>query len=64
MLKEEPEATLHVGDHPVDDVLGALDAGFQSAWINRCAQVWTHEWKPHAQVQNLHELVELLDSKN
>jgi putative hydrolase of the HAD superfamily len=63
-LKEEPGAVLHVGDHPVDDVLGALDAGFQAAWINRRADTWTHEREPHVEVQNLNELVELLDSKS
>jgi len=64
MLEEDPGAVLHVGDHPVDDVLGALDAGFQAAWINRRADIWTHEREPHAEVQNLIELVDLLDAEN
>jgi putative hydrolase of the HAD superfamily len=64
MLKEDPGAVLHVGDHPADDVLGALNAGFQAAWINRCADVWTHECQPHAEVQNLIELVDLLEAAN
>jgi putative hydrolase of the HAD superfamily len=55
---------LHVGDHPVDDVLGALDAGFQAAWINRHDDVWNHEHEPHAEVKNLIELVDLLDAEN
>ena len=63
-LQEEPGAVLHVGDHQIDDVLGALDSGFQVAWVNRCADVWAHERKPHAEVQNLNELVELLYAKN
>ena len=60
-LGEEPDAVLHVGDHPMDDVLGALDAGFQAVWINRRAETWTEERKPHAEVQNLIELADLLD---
>ena len=64
MLEEDPGAVLHVGDHPVDDVLGALDAGFQAVWINRRAAAWTHEWEPHAEVKNLIELVDLLDAEN
>ena len=63
MVKEDPSAVLHVGDHPVDDVLGALDAGFQAAWINRRADAWAYEREPHVEVQNLIELVELLDTK-
>jgi putative hydrolase of the HAD superfamily len=64
LLEEDPGAVLHVGDHPVDDVIGALNAGLQAAWINRRADVWTHEYEPHAEVQNLIELVNLLDAKN
>ncbi len=63
-LGEDPSAVLHVGDHPVDDVLGALDAGFQAAWINRRADVWIHERGPHAEVQDLNQLVDLLDAEN
>ena len=48
----------------MDDVLGALDAGFQAAWINRRADIWAHEREPHAEVQNLIELVDLLDAEN
>ena len=64
MLGEDPGTVLHVGDHPVDDVLGALDAGFQAAWINRHDDVWNHEHEPHAEVKNLIELVDLLDAEN
>ena len=64
MLEEEPGAVLHVGDHPIDDVLGALNAGFQAAWINRRTDAWTHEHEPHAEVQNLIELVNLLEAGN
>lgn len=35
-----PEATLHVGDHPEQDVLGALGAGLHAAWINRDGASW------------------------
>ena len=36
-----PEETLHVGDHPEQDVLGALGAGLQAAWIDREGCGWT-----------------------
>ena len=64
MLKQDPSTVLHVGDHPVDDVLGALDAGFQAVWINRRADVWTHDREPHTEVQDLIELVHLLNAEN
>ena len=31
---------LHVGDDPQLDVVGAMQAGLQAAWLNRNAQVW------------------------
>jgi len=37
----EPATTLHIGDHPEQDVLGALGAGLHAGWINRDA----HEWR-------------------
>ena len=55
---------LHVGDHPIDDVLGALDSGFQAVWINRRADVWTYKHSPHAEVEDLIELANLLEGKN
>jgi len=45
---------LHVGDHPKEDVDGALDAGMQAIWLNRSGQV-----KPHARAQTVASLAEL-----
>ena len=64
MLGEDPGSVLHVGDHPVDDVLGALNAGCQAVWINRRADTWVHKCEPHVQVQDLTELVDLLEAVN
>lgn len=36
-----PEETLHVGDHPEQDALGALGAGLHAAWIDREGLGWT-----------------------
>ena len=36
-----PGETLHVGDHPEQDVLGALGAGLHAAWIDREGLGWT-----------------------
>ncbi len=38
----DPAHTLHIGDHPEQDVLGALGAGLQAGWINREALAWEY----------------------
>lgn len=38
-----PEQVLHVGDDTVLDVLGARNAGMQTAWANRNEAMWPHE---------------------
>jgi len=57
-LNLPPEAVLHVGDDATTDVLGAVNAGMQTVWIN----TQNHEW-PHAVVQPLtvRHLAELCD---
>ncbi|MDH3378026.1 MAG: HAD-IA family hydrolase, partial [Gammaproteobacteria bacterium] len=45
-LKAEPENVLHIGDHPIEDVLGAQGIGMKSAWMNRSAHSWTYEHTP------------------
>ena len=37
----KPDETLHVGDHPQQDVLGALGVGLHAAWIDREGLGWT-----------------------
>jgi HAD superfamily hydrolase (TIGR01549 family) len=37
---------LHVGDDPRLDVVGAMQAGLQTAWLNRNAQAWPEELPP------------------
>ena len=54
------DAVLHVGDDASLDVLGALTAGMQTAWVNRSDHLWSHTLQPHATVINLTELCDLL----
>lgn len=56
------ETILHVGDHPRDDVLGALNAGMQSAWITRFGQNWPdeHAHRPDHHIHDLHPLLALI----
>jgi putative hydrolase of the HAD superfamily len=55
-----PEHVLHIGDDVTLDVLGALNAGMQAAWVNRADAPWPHEQEPHLTLTHLGELVELI----
>ena len=55
------EAILHIGDDAALDVLGALEAGMQTVWVNREAKPWAHEAHPHVRVASLMELCVLLE---
>lgn len=56
-----PHEVLHVGDDAALDVLGALGAGMQTAWLNRSAQAWCHpQSRPHATVTSMQDLCGLL----
>jgi FMN hydrolase / 5-amino-6-(5-phospho-D-ribitylamino)uracil phosphatase len=61
-LGHSPEAVLHVGDDAHLDVLGALDAGMQTVWVNRTQSDWSHGPRPHAVVATMTELCALLQA--
>ena len=56
------DQVLHVGDDPHLDVLGGLDAGMQTIWVNRTQHEWKHDARPHASVTDLRQLCRLLGS--
>ncbi|MBC7436254.1 MAG: HAD-IA family hydrolase [Bdellovibrionales bacterium] len=58
-LEVTPADVLHVGDDATLDVLGAVNAGMQAAWVNRADHLWPHETQPHVTLTNLTELCEL-----
>ncbi len=56
-----PEQIVYVGDHPVYDVVGPLEAGCQAIWINREGNLWPeHLAPPNYQISDLHQLESLL----
>lgn len=60
-LQVRPEECWFVGDHPLNDYQGALEAGLHAVWLRGF-----HDWPlemPAARVSisSLHELLELLD---
>ena len=60
-LELAAEDILHIGDNPVDDIKGALDAGLKTAWINRTGARWEASFHPHITCTNLLELVDHLE---
>ncbi len=57
----EAHQVLYVGDDPIFDVAGPLEAGLQAVWINREHKPWPqHLPPPRHQISNLHELELLL----
>jgi len=56
-----PHDLLHVGDDATLDVLGALNAGMQAAWLNRGDHLWPHDKQADVTLTNLAELCELFE---
>ncbi|GAB3478679.1 HAD family hydrolase [Marinomonas epiphytica] len=53
------ESIIHIGDHPIDDVYGAANAGAKSIWFNRHgARRWNEEWPASADAE-VYSLLEL-----
>lgn len=55
----QPANVLHIGDDAALDVLGAVNAGMQAAWINRAGHAWPHEGSPPVTLASLSELCAL-----
>ena len=58
-VEVQPHEVLHVGDDAALDVLGALNCGMQTVWLNRSDELWAHEVVPHETVRSLTELCDL-----
>jgi putative hydrolase of the HAD superfamily len=56
-----PHDLLHVGDDATLDVLGALNAGMQAAWLNRGDHLWPHDKQADVTVTHLLELCKLFE---
>ena len=52
---------VHVGDCVNTDVLGALNAGYKSIWLNAARRAWPGGQNPHAVIHNMSELPQLLN---
>jgi len=59
----EPHEICHVGDHPINDVQGSLDAGMQAIWFNEKKIIWPLDnVKGFQEITSWHELEGALNS--
>lgn len=50
MAGVEAHQVLHIGDDPLADVVGAMQAGMQAAWLNRDARQWPPQYERPARI--------------
>lgn len=54
----QPIEVLHVGDDPLADVVGAMQAGMQAVWLNRDARTWPEQFaRPARTVTTLADIL-------
>lgn len=58
----KPWHSIHIGDHPQDDVFGAQQVGMRTIWFNPEQKIWTGEREPDAQVSQISQLPEVIRS--
>jgi putative hydrolase of the HAD superfamily len=56
----QPDAVLHVGDHPVQDIDGAAQIGMRTVWLNRNGTVFSGSRTPDREISSFLELPDLL----
>ncbi|KRW61342.1 HAD family hydrolase [Pseudomonas sp. TTU2014-080ASC] len=56
------ELSVHIGDHPIDDIAGAQGAGLRAIWFNPQGKIWDAEHRPDAEIRSLAQLPALLQS--
>jgi len=54
------QTTVHIGDHPGDDIAGAQQAGLRAIWFNPAGKAWEADRLPDAEIRSLSELPKLL----
>jgi putative hydrolase of the HAD superfamily len=56
------ENTLHVGDHPVNDVAGARDLGINAVWFNVNDSKWELDKNPPLEFKKWSEFMDLIEN--
>jgi FMN hydrolase / 5-amino-6-(5-phospho-D-ribitylamino)uracil phosphatase len=55
-----PAQVLHIGDHPVQDILGAARVGMKTVWLNRDGARWEESDGADHEVSSLERVLDLL----
>ena len=55
-----PSNSVHIGDHPGDDIAGAQRAGMRAIWYNPLGKDWAADGRPDAEVASLVEVAGVL----
>jgi|SRR5699024_1504507 len=56
----QPGHSIHIGDHPEHDVLGAQQVGMRTVWFNPEQTVWTGAHQPDAEISRIAQLPEVI----
>ncbi|MDY0205598.1 MAG: HAD-IA family hydrolase [Pseudomonas sp.] len=56
----KPGHSIHIGDHPHDDIFGAQQVGMRTIWFNPEGQAWSGEREPDAQFSQISQLPDLI----
>ncbi|WP_028775081.1 pyrimidine 5'-nucleotidase [Shewanella waksmanii] len=64
MDNPDPQHVLMVGDNPHSDILGGLNAGFDTCWLNTAGAARPEDITPHYEVKSLTELQQRLFSRD
>lgn len=56
----KPTQSIHIGDHPEHDVLGAQQVGMRTIWFNPQQSVWTGEHQPDAEISQIAQLPDVI----
>lgn len=62
-LQIQPEHCLHIGDHPIHDMLGAYDLGIKTCWLKDGTRQWDQSFKADIEISHVSELLPLLISQ-
>lgn len=54
--------TIHIGDHPIQDIQAAQQIGMQTIWVNWMNQAWPLERRPDAIVSNFEDLPDAIST--
>ena len=61
----KPHEMVHIGDDPINDVVGAKSAGCFTVWLNRENKLWGYDAEQaDAEISTLHELGDILHKLN